>query len=468
MLGHRWSAAAIQLGIASLLAGCASFLPDGGMDAVTVISSGEPTSDAHKIDSDEASAAAHARTAELMASPLSAETAVRIALLNNKGLQAAYNELGRAEAAKVEASLPPNPAFILSRISTSVELDIERRIIGDLLALATLPARSQIAADRFRQAQLRAAEATLRLGAETRRNFYRAVASQQMVAVLSQATAAAETAATLAKELGDTGAMNKLDVARERVFHAELTTQLAATRQQAASEREELIRSLGLWGDDLAFKLPARLPDLPRRPKTLPTVEEEAVARHVGLQIARIEADSLARFYGLTNATRFINLLDVSGVSRTQRDRNLGHGTGGGAEVEFQVPIFDFGEVRLRQAGEAYMQAVNRVTETAVNARSQARDAYRAYRATYENALRYRDQVLPLRKIIADETMLRYGAMQIDVFSLLSEARQRLATNMAAIAAQRDFWLASTALGAAISGGGATSRMVANPPGIGD
>jgi outer membrane protein TolC len=147
----------------------------------------------------------------------------------------------------------------------------------------------------------------------------------------------------------------------------------------------------------------------------------------------------------------------VSGISRTQREPGGPHGTGGGVEVEFQVPIFDFGEVRLRQAGEAYMQAVNRLTEKAITVRSEARDAYRAYRSAYDIASQYRDRVLPLRQVITDETMLRYGAMQIDVFSLLTEARQRLAVNVAAIAAQRDFWLARANLDAAVAGGGVTA-----------
>ena len=112
---------------------------------------------------------------------------MRIALLNNKGLQAAYNELGIAEAAMVEASLPPNPTFSLSRIWTPVELDIERRIIADILALATLPARAEIAAERFHQAQMRAALETLRVGFETRRAYYRAVAAQELAASLAQA-----------------------------------------------------------------------------------------------------------------------------------------------------------------------------------------------------------------------------------------------------------------------------------------
>jgi hypothetical protein len=130
--------------------------------------------------------------------PLSADGAVRIALLNNKGLQASYNELGIAEAAMVEASLPPNPTFSLSRIQTPVELDIERRIIMDILALATLPARAELAAERFHQAQLRAALETLRVGFETRRVYYPAVAAEVLAASLAQAASAAESAAKLA------------------------------------------------------------------------------------------------------------------------------------------------------------------------------------------------------------------------------------------------------------------------------
>ena len=187
---------------------------------------------------------------------------------------------------------------------------------------------------------------------------------------------------------------------------------------------------------------------------TLPAVEMDALRRRVDLQVARIEVDTLAKSYGLTNATRFVNLLDATGVSRTQRESGGARGTGGGVDVEFVVPIFDFGEVRVRQARESYAEAVNRLAEKAVNVRSEARDAYRGYRSTYDIAVRYRDQALPLRQTIADETVLRYGAMQIDVFSLLTEARQRVAVNIAATEAQRDFWLAATNLGAAVAGGG--------------
>jgi outer membrane protein TolC len=423
---------------------------------------------ARRIDTEAAADAARTCVRRLLASPLSVDAAVQIALFNNKGLQATYNELGIAEAVRVEASLPPNPTFLLTGISTSVELDVERRLVGDVLALATLPARSEIAADRFRQAQLDAARETLRVGVEARRAYYRAIASRQLAAFLDQINGAAETSAKLATELGKTGALNKLDQAREQSFQLELWAQLATARRHARSDREALVRAMGLWDDDVEFKLPGTLPALPRRLKSLPGIEVEAVRQRVDVRIARIEVEAVARSYGLTSATRFINILDVAGISRTQRQAGA-RGTGGGVEIDFQVPIYDFGETRLRRAGEAYMQAVNRLTEKTANARSEARDAYQAYRSTFDVAVSYRDRIVPLRQVITEETTLRYGAMQLDVFALLTEARQRLAVDIAAIEAQRDFWLASADLTAATAGGGtpgdagAVPRTAASP-----
>ena len=108
--------------------------------------------------------------------------------------------------------------------------------------------------------------------------------------------------------------------------------------------------------------------------------------RRVDLQIARLEVEALAKSYGLTRKTHFINVLDAGGISKTQKDKGSGepHSDGGGFSIAFQVPIFDFGRPRVREAEQRYMQAVNLLAEQAVNARSEAREAYRSYRATYD------------------------------------------------------------------------------------
>jgi outer membrane protein TolC len=404
----------------------------------------------------------------LLSRALTADAAVQIALLNNRGLQAAYLELAAADAERVGQSLPPNPTISISRIEGSIGLEIERRVITDVLALATLPARSELAEARFYQAQLRAADQTLRVAHEARRAYYRAVAARELVRFLTQSQAAAETATQLAARLGETGAMNKLDQAREQVFYADLTAQLATARQRESSEREVLIRAMGLWSTEINFRLPDALPPLPRSVQALADVEVEAVRRRVDLQIARIQLDVLAKSNGLSKATRFINILDAGYFGKLERDKEADRTSRmGGFEVQLQIPLFDFGEVRVREAEANYMQGVNRLLELAVNVRSQARDTYRTYRSVYDIAGHYQRDVLPLRKIISDETLLRYNAMLIDVFALLAEARLRIAATITAIEAKRDFWLATVDLKAAVAGGGVsgTKNEPAKPMG---
>ena len=444
----------IALTMLTMVSGCAWFSPDAGMGVVATIAERELNKNVAAIRTpDEAEAVAIA-VRRLLGRTLTADAAVQIALLNNRGLQAAYNELALAEAAMVEGSLPPNPRISYLRRAGSNELEVERAIVADILALATLPARSEIALVRFRQAQLRAALETLRLATDTRRAYYRAVAAQELSVFLAQAQSTAETAAQLAVRLGETGAMNKLDQAREQVFYADITAQLAVVRQAAASEREALIRLLGLWGGNLDFKLPSALPKLPGRAQSLAGVELEAVRRRVDLQITRMELDAIARAYGLSQATRFINLFEAGYADKFEKNQDGNRVRKRGFEVDLQIPIFDFGEVRVREAEALYMQTVNRLLELAVNVRSEARDAYRVYRSAYDIAGHYQREVLPLRKIISEETLLRYNAMQIDVFALLAEERQRVLATITAIQAKRDFWLASAELKAAVAGGG--------------
>ncbi|HZQ14127.1 MAG TPA: TolC family protein [Pseudolabrys sp.] len=440
--------------VISGLTACASFSPDGGLSVASAVADQELRKDIVAVRTEEDASAVQARVRHLLARTLSAETAVQIALLNNRGLQAAYNELGIAEAVRVRQSLPPNPQISVLRVSGAAETELERQIVTSILALATLPARTEIAAGRFQQAQLTAALETLRVANGARAAFYRAVAANQSAALLVQAEQAAGTAAQLAKRLGETGAMNKLDQAREQSFHADIVTQLTMAHQRALSERERLIRSLGLAGADLNFTLPKTLPALPGRPLRVPQVEQEALDRRIDLQISRIELDLLAKSYGLTNATRFVNVLDGGYADRIKDNKETGeHVHNRGFTVSFEIPIFDFGETRVREAEQTYMQAANRLAEMAVNVRSEAKDAYRGYRTSYDIAARYQREILPLRKVISDEMMLRYGAMQVDVFPLLADARQRIAANAAAVEALRDFWLASASLAATMVGG---------------
>ncbi|MFZ5509277.1 MAG: TolC family protein [Pseudomonadota bacterium] len=453
-MAHRRAAGATPAPLAAaalavlLLAGCATFSADGGFGAVQAVAKERLDKEVKWVRDQSDADSVRAMVAKLLAAPLSPEDAVQIALLNNKGLQAVYADLGISEANLVQAGRLRNPGLSYSRASAGGELKMERLIVFDFLQFLTMPLAVKIEGQRFEQAKMRVANEMLGVAAATRRAYYDALGAEQTARYREQVKDAAEAAAELARRMARAGNLSRVDQAREQVFYAEATAELAAARQRAVAEREKLARLLGLWGEDLAFKLPERLPELPGAKPELHDVEASAIANRLDIQAAKRDTEALAESLGLTKATRFINVLEIGDwrTVETPDPRKRGY------SIILEVPLFDWGGARVAMAEAMYMQSVSRLAEAAVNARSEVREAYSAYLTAYELARHYRDEIVPLRKKISEENQLRYNAMLISVFELLADAREQVASVNAYIGALRDFWAADADLQMALAG----------------
>ncbi|MGO7036957.1 TolC family protein [Rhizobium acaciae] len=415
------------------------------------------------------SAAAQVTSLLARTKTIDAETAVQIALLNNKGLQAAYADLGDSAADAWQSTMFLNPtvAVGLTGIGTpglEAFKTAEGAVVTNILALATKKRDIEIADTRFRQAQLNAAVRTLQLAADTRRAWINAVAAWENVGQLQRAQATADAASELAQKLGETGAMTKGAQAREHVFVAELAGETAKARLAARLTKEELTRLMGLWGSDLDYQVPNSLPSLPRAVVKRDTIEAEALRNRIDLQVAKLELEATARSYGLTEATRYVTDLEILTGLETEREIEDGDkkvDTTGFAELEFAIPIFDTGKARMRKAELGYMRAANELAEKAVNVRSEARSAYEAYRSNYDIARHYRNSVVPLRTKVEEQSLLTYNGMISNTFELLTDTRDKINSILLSVNAKRDFWLAEADLAPAIYGGGATQAAAA-------
>lgn len=443
---------------ALILTGCATFSNDGGLDTVSSLTKERTGQTVQREKTADDATATRSTINQLLAQPLTPDSAVQIALANNKGLQAAFAELGIAEANRVQAGRLSNPGFSFGRMRGGDDVEIERSIMFNFVGLLTMPMRTNIEGRRFEQAKLQAASQAVQLAADTRKAYFSAVAAQQSAQYAEQVATAAEAGAELAERLAKVGNWSKLDQAREQAFHADATTQLARARHNATASREQLTRLLGLWGTNAAFKLPERLPDLPNAPNEVANLEFQAMSQRLDVQVAQRDVHATASNLGLTQATGFINVFEAGYTNKSE----TGSPRANGYEIELVLPIFDWGGARTARAEATYMQSVQRTADIAVRARSEVREAYSAYRTTYDVAKHYRDEIVPLRKRVSDEVLLRYNGMLASVFELLTDARTQVSSVNTAIEAQRDFWIAETNLQSAINGsgtGGGSTQM---------
>ena len=454
------------IGLLSLaLLGCANFSTDGGLNRVSELSkerigsSATNVLNAHNVANAANSPEVQERINALLSAPLSSDAAVEMALLSNPRLRIALAELGVAEADLVQAGRLRNPGVSFGRLSGNGEVEIDRAIMFDLSGLLSMPLRRAIEERRFAQTQLQTALQIVRLATDTRRAYFQAVAAQQSLLYMQLVDQAAQASSELADRMTKAGNWGKLEQAREQAFRYEVAVQLARAEHNVNASHERLVRLLGLGDRHHALKLPERLPDLPVALRRVEEIETQALAQRLDVQVAKLDTESTAKSLGLTRATRFVNAFEVGYQNKSASNAALAQGY----QVEFSLPLFDWGQTRVRRAENIYMRSFYRSTDVALQARSEAREGYAAYRTNFAIARQYRDEIIPARKRVSDEVLLRYNGMLSSVFELLADARAQIASINSAIDAQRDFWIAESELNFVVNGGSLTPSLTSGP-----
>ena len=452
---HRLS----LLGAAALLAGCANVSPDGLRGDVAALTEGRtaavPADAPAALPTTDSAARATAQQSinGWLAQPLTQDAAVRIALLNNPGLQARLAALGVADAERVQAITLPNPHLSLGRFANGQEREIERSLAFGLLDLITLPWRTQRQAEHLQIATLQTAQDVVLLAADTRRAWLRAVAAEQVAATHGHMVEAAEAGAELARRMVRVGNWSRLQQAREQATLQESTRQHARARLAAATTREELNRRMGLWGMQTQYALAAQLPPLPATALPADGIESTALRERLDVQTARRQLDTQAARQGWSRAGAVFDDIGLAYGRNTATERESGHREiTRGWELELPLPLFDWGGAARSRAQAEVEQSAAQLQDTAVRARSEVRAAWLTYRTALDLARQQQSEVVPLRQFITDETTLRYNGMLASVWELLAEARNSTQAVANAIEAQRDFWLAETDLQLALTG----------------
>ena len=442
------------LATASLvLAGCASVNFDQAVQD-TNDTTGSFTQGKLELSRTQQQAQARSKLAsELLNKPLTQDDAVQLALANSPAVQTLLAQSWSDMAAANQTGRIANPVFTFERMRFADELELGRLLSFGLLDLLTLPRRLEISRGQTAQAKVQLSASVVEQVTQVRQAWVRAVAAQQTLEYAVQVNRTAQAGAELAKRMQQVGNFNKLQRVRQQSFYADAAAQLASSQHATTAAREELIRLLGLTDEQATqLKLPERLPDLPKDPRPAGVVNANAMQQRLDVQMARSQLDLAGKSQGLNLLN---SLVDVELGLRRDTVFDNTHGTSTprrGFELGIRLPIFDWGSGQRDAMNAQSLAAATRYESTVRSASSQLRESYSAYRTAYDVARHYRDEIVPLRKTMAEENVLRYNGMLIGVFELLADTRDQISSVTAAINAYQQFWLADAALAASMTG----------------
>lgn len=382
-----------------------------------------------------------------LSQPLTIDDAVQIALLNNRGLQAQYAQLGIAVSDLQAVSRLPDITLSLAHLREGDSLAVDRAISFDLLNLLTRPAARRLEQQNLQHVRLSVMAEMLNLATATRRAWIEVVAAKELEASAKQTNQAAQVARDVVERLMQVGNLSRLDLLREQALYADTQAELAQAQQQVILHQAQLTMLLGLWGEDSQYSLPSTLASLPDSPRADNATESTAMQQRLDVLAANQASQRLAQSLGMTRTNRFIDVLDLG----YQRNSVSGQSMQKGYDISVRVPLFT-GGTRQTKAQLLYQQSLDQAAVTAIRARAEVRASYTSYRLAYDTAKHYQQQVLPVRAQIAEEIMLRYNGMLLSVLDVIANARDQAQSQRASIEAKRNFWLADSILEATMNG----------------
>ena len=402
-------------------------------------------------------------TRAILARPLRADDAVRIALLNNPDLQASFEEIGISQADLVQAGLLHNPTLMGSwRFPDRPPsiTDTEYSLAADFLDLVMVPMRVKIARANLEQTELRIDQQVLDLATQVKTAFYTYQAEGQLEARLKLIGDADRAAADLAQAQHDAGNTTDLEVASRQAQAATAHIDLAEAQKEKLAAREKLNRLLGLWGEDTAWTAAPNLPELPAHDSPLGDLETVAMTQRRDLAAMQRQVDALGLALALKTNTRFLpTTIDVGVDSEQTPDGQRVTGP----TLDLTVPVFDQGQGEIAKLTAQYRMAQRRLQARAIEIRSEVREARETLKVNRDLVEYERKTVLPLDLKIVNQSQLEFNAMQKNTFDLFLSRQQELDAEKEYVGAWRDYWIARAELEQAVGGRltpGSKTKMV--------
>jgi len=383
---------------------------------------------------------------KLLSKELTSDSATQIALLNNKSLQATYQNLGIAQADLIEAGLFPNPIFSGEVRFPSAGPNLELSVVQSFIKIFEIPLRKKMAQSQFDEAKIEVIERALLLAYETQKTFYEYQASEQLLEMARTALAALEASKDLATRLHNAGNITDLDLAQEQSNFESLKVEVTTHEEELILLREKLNSLLGLETEKTNWKIAGRLPD-PTLVK-IDDAEKEALANNLTLAKARLKLLTLATSLNIEEKFRIFDEseLGVSGAKEAEGK------WGFGPAFSFPLPFFSQGRTQIYRANAQLQQQHDLSVDMQIKIQSRLRSLLKRLRLSEARLVQYKKTLLPLQAKVVAETQKQYNAMLAGAFQLIEAKHKQIETGKDYLEALRSYWLLRSELESALSG----------------
>ncbi|MDP1907024.1 MAG: TolC family protein, partial [Hyphomicrobium sp.] len=407
---------------------------------------------------------AQAFTRQALSTPLTADTAVQLALINNPEMRREAARLGFAAAEVYDAGRLANPTFSLTRLAgdSSAGANVPQLTLGiafNFVNLLFLPANNRYAKGQFEAAKLGVASAALDLSARVESAWFDAVGDDQLAQMRDAAANAQRASAGLAQRYFDAGNISARELAMEQAAASQAVLAAISARAAALESRSALNRLMGLSAAQSTWSLDARLPQPLPKEDDLAALQKLALDSRLDLASLRRSSRAIASRFGLVRRTRLINGLEIG----VERERDFDGALDAGPTVSLELPLFNWGGGRVAAAQAALDQAEAELDGRVLDVSNQVQLAAAKVGATRSLAQEYRTGLIPHQEAVVAQAQKEQNYMLIGIFEVILAKQQEYEAYAGYIEAVRDYWTARTELSRAVGRNLPSSGQPAQP-----
>ncbi|MBI4882413.1 MAG: TolC family protein [Planctomycetes bacterium] len=360
----------------------------------------------------------------ILADGLTLDEALRLALVNNRDLQAEFQEIGVAHADWVQSELLSSPSLdVLLSVPTDGGRSMLEAIVGvELLQLWCIPLRGKAAQQDLEATVLRIARRAGERLAESREAYYVAVAAEEIHRVAEENVELAARSFEAVRSLHEAGAADAFDenLARGPLLAAQLT--LRTARSEATNAKRDLAKVLSVDRPADGLALTDRLPQPARTQLDPEGLVEHALSSRLDLRAIATAINAMEARMRLEQRKAWG---DVAAGATIERAPGSGDPLVG-PSLSVTLPMFDQNQAQVARAGFK-LEQMSKLQEAAQVAVAQnVRSSADRVNTAASNLAFYSEELLPQAERSLELARESYSAGRTTLLALVEVQRQLL------------------------------------------